>query len=275
MLAASLAVSLSSEVAASEQVPLIAVDLAEPEVPATRSCSVSVPCAACPPHLPGWVPAAIAAGRHDDVAQLVPAYVALPRGISPSRREHGMVARPPLRVRIEPMTLDDIPAVHRIERASFPVPWPDYAFRQEIETNRLAHYLVVRAGSEIVAYGGMWMMVDEAHITTFAVLPEWRRQRHRRAADAGDDAAGGGAAGARGHARGPAVERCRRGSSTQRFGFRPVGIRPRYYSDNGEDALIMTTAPLELGRHAAAGSPRSRAATRTRRSRTTTGEEAP
>ena len=45
------------------------------------------------------------------------------------------------------MTLDDVPDVHRIESASFPVPWPDYAFRQELETNRLAHYLVVRAGA--------------------------------------------------------------------------------------------------------------------------------
>ena len=87
-----------------------------------------------------------------------------------------MVARPPLRVRIEPMTLDDIADVHDIERASFPVPWPTYAFRQELETNRLAHYLVVRAGDQTVAYAGVWLMVDEAHITTFAVLPEWRRR---------------------------------------------------------------------------------------------------
>src|SRR3990170_7984288 len=87
-----------------------------------------------------------------------------------------MVARPPLKVRVEPMRLEDVPAVHRIDRASFRVPWPDYAFRQELQTNRLAHYLVVRAGSQIVAYGGLWLMVDEAHITTFAVLPEWRRR---------------------------------------------------------------------------------------------------
>ena len=86
-----------------------------------------------------------------------------------------VVARPPLRLRVEPMTLDDVPDVHLIERASFPVPWPDYAFRQELQTNRLAHYLIVRALDEAVAYGGLWMMVDEAHITTFAVLPQWRR----------------------------------------------------------------------------------------------------
>ena len=87
-----------------------------------------------------------------------------------------MVARPPLRVRIEPMTVADIPDVHDIERASFPIPWPVYAFRQELETNRMARYLVVRAGDETVAYAGTWLMVDEAHVTTFAVMPNWRRR---------------------------------------------------------------------------------------------------
>ena len=86
-----------------------------------------------------------------------------------------MVARPPLKVRIERMGVDDVPAVHKIESASFPTPWPDYAFRQELQTNRLAHYLIVKVGRETIAYGGLWLMVDEAHITTIAVLPEWRR----------------------------------------------------------------------------------------------------
>ena len=54
-----------------------------------------------------------------------------------------MVARLPLTLRIEPMTVADIEQVHDIERASFPVPWPSYAFRQELESNRMAHYLVV------------------------------------------------------------------------------------------------------------------------------------
>jgi ribosomal-protein-alanine N-acetyltransferase len=141
------------------------------------------------------------------------------------------------------MTVDDVNDVHRIERASFPVPWPDYAFRQEIQTNRLAHYLVVRAGRETIAYGGLWLMVDEAHITTFAVLPQWRRHgvggrlmvEMMRLAQALD-------------ARVVTLEvRLSNGAARslyQQFGFRPVGIRPRYYSDNGEDALIMTTDPL-------------------------------
>ena len=141
------------------------------------------------------------------------------------------------------MTLDDVEDVHRIERASFPVPWPDYAFRQELQTNRLAHYLVVRAADQAVGYAGLWMMVDEAHITTFAVLPQWRRhgvggrllvELMRMARDLGARVATLEVRLSNGPAR----------SLYQRFGFRPVGIRPRYYSDNGEDALIMTTEPL-------------------------------
>lgn len=154
-----------------------------------------------------------------------------------------MVARPPLKVLIERMTTDDIPAVHRIERASFPIPWPEYAFRQELQTNRMAQYLVVKAIDGTVAYGGLWLMVDEAHVTTFAVLPAWRRrgvgarlllEMMRLAADLG----------ARVMTLEVRLSNMPARALYQRFGFRPVGVRPRYYSDNGEDALIMTTAPL-------------------------------
>ena len=154
-----------------------------------------------------------------------------------------MVARPPLKLRIEPMGLEDVADVHRIEAASFPMPWPDYAFRQELQTNRLAHYLVVRAGEETVAYGGLWLLVDEAHITTFAVLPEWRRRGigGRLMVALMDEAL-------RLNARVMTLEvRLSNRPARElyaRFGFKPVGVRPRYYSDNGEDALIMTTDPL-------------------------------
>jgi len=154
-----------------------------------------------------------------------------------------MVARPPLKLRVEPMGLEDVPDVHRIEAASFPMPWPDYAFRQELQTNRLAHYLVVRAGNETVAYGGLWLLVDEAHITTFAVLPEWRRRGiGGRLMVALMDLA------LRLNARVMTLE-VRLSNRPARdlyahFGFKPVGVRPHYYSDNGEDALIMTTEAL-------------------------------
>jgi len=68
-------------------------------------------------------------------------------------------------VRIEPMTVDDLAAVHRIEHASFSKPWPDEAYRSELQANRLASYLVARAGGDLIAFGGIWLMVDEAHVT--------------------------------------------------------------------------------------------------------------
>ncbi len=151
-----------------------------------------------------------------------------------------MVARPPVRVRIEQMTVADIPDVHDIERASFPIPWPAYAFRQELETNRMARYLVVRAGDETVAYAGIWLMVDEAHVTTFAVMPHWRRRgiggRLMLAVLSLAEEVGASVATLEVRLSNVAAR-----NLYQRFGFRPVGVRPRYYSDNGEDALIMTT----------------------------------
>jgi [ribosomal protein S18]-alanine N-acetyltransferase len=155
-----------------------------------------------------------------------------------------MVARPPLKVVIEAMRLGDVEAVQQIEQASFTTPWPANAYRSELMTNRLASYLVARIGEEIVAYGGMWLMVDEAHITTFAVHPAWRRQRLAERLllaflDLARDR----------HAREATLEVRLSNLPARRlyekYGFRPVGLRPRYYSDNNEDALIMTTDPLD------------------------------
>ena len=154
-----------------------------------------------------------------------------------------MVARPPLKIDIAAMRVEDIPAVHAVERASFPVPWPAYAFRQELETNRLARYLVARVAGEVVAYGGIWMMVDEAHVTTFAVLPEHRRAGigSRLLLALMDLAVELAANVATLEVR---ITNADARRLYERFGFRPVGVRPRYYSDNAEDALIMTTEEL-------------------------------
>ena len=155
-----------------------------------------------------------------------------------------MVARPPVTLVIEPMSLDDLEAVQRIEETSFSTPWPANAYRSELMTNRLASYLVGRIDGRLVAYGGMWLMVDEAHITTFAVHPDWRRQRigerlllaffdlarDRRARELTLEVRLSNLAARRLY---------------EKYGFRPVGLRPRYYSDNHEDALIMTTEPID------------------------------
>ena len=154
-----------------------------------------------------------------------------------------MVARPPVRLVIEPMGLDDLPAVHAIEQASFISPWPPHAYQSELESNRMAHYLVARLGGRVVAYGGMWLMVDEAHITTFAVHHDVRRQRiGERLLLAFLDLA------IDRHAHEATLEVRLSNLPARRlyekYGFRPVGLRPRYYSDDNEDALIMTTLPL-------------------------------
>jgi ribosomal-protein-alanine N-acetyltransferase len=142
------------------------------------------------------------------------------------------------------MTFQDLPAVHAIERASFTVPWPDDAYRNELSTNRLASYVVARAEDAVVGFAGLWVMVDEAHITTFAVDPRWRRQGvgerlllalldlavARRAREATLEVR---------------LSNMPARRLYEKYGFRPVGIRPRYYSDNGEDALIMTTDALD------------------------------
>jgi ribosomal-protein-alanine N-acetyltransferase len=142
------------------------------------------------------------------------------------------------------MRLDDLPAIHAIELASFSAPWPPHAYRSELESNRLAHYLVARVGDTVVAYGGMWLMVDEAHITTFAVHPAWRRQRigERLLLAFLDLAIDRGAHEATLEVR---LSNLAARKLYEKYGFRPVGLRPRYYSDNGEDALIMTTTPLD------------------------------
>ena len=155
-----------------------------------------------------------------------------------------MVARPELSVLVSPMELADVASVEAIELASFSAPWPPNAYLTELQTNRLAHYMMIRVGSRIVGYAGLWLMVDEAHVTTFAIHPDWRRRRlgerlllalldvalDRRAAEATLEVRLSNLAARRLY---------------EKFGFRPVGIRPRYYTDNNEDALIMTTDRLD------------------------------
>ncbi|MGZ8502478.1 MAG: ribosomal protein S18-alanine N-acetyltransferase [Candidatus Limnocylindrales bacterium] len=155
-----------------------------------------------------------------------------------------MVARPPLKVVIGPMLVADVGAVQAIEQASFSAPWPPNAYLTELQTNRLAHYMVVRVGDSVVGYAGLWLMVDEAHITTFAIHPDWRRRHlgerlllalldialERRAAEATLEVR---------------LSNLPARRLYEKSGFRPVGIRPRYYTDNNEDALIMTTERLD------------------------------
>jgi len=141
------------------------------------------------------------------------------------------------------MVFADIAAVHEIERLSFSAPWPRYAFEQELSGNRLARYLVARAGDTVVAFAGVWLMVDDAHVTTFGVHPQWRRRGigQQLLLAVADEAR---ALGARRLTLEVRVSNTAAQSLYERFGFEIVGRRPAYYTDDGEDAYIMTTPPL-------------------------------
>jgi len=146
-------------------------------------------------------------------------------------------------VEIADMTLSDVDAVQAVEQASFPVPWPANAFRHELTQNRNARYVVARSGERIVGYGGLWLMVDEAHITTFAVHPDNRRQRigERLLQRLFEVAAAMSAEWLTLEVRASNLGAQR---LYEKYGFRRAGVRRRYYSDNNEDALIMWTERL-------------------------------
>ena len=138
---------------------------------------------------------------------------------------------------------DDIDGVQDVERTSFPVPWPANAFRHELTQNKNARYLVAREGGRIVGYAGLWLMVDEAHITTFAVHPDHRRRRigERMLVRIFELAAALNAEWLTLEVR---ASNLAAQKLYEKYGFRRAGVRRRYYSDNNEDALIMWTERL-------------------------------
>ena len=147
-------------------------------------------------------------------------------------------------IEIAPLRIEHLAEMQEIENESFDAPWPGGAYRSELTTNRLAHYLGGRRDGVLVGFGGIWLMVDEAHITTIAVRPS------ERGHGVGTElllallvaARAGGAERATLDVR---VSNTGAQRLYQRFGFRHVGRRVRYYDDNGEDALIFTTPPLD------------------------------
>ena len=83
-----------------------------------------------------------------------------------------MTMAPPVTIR--PMTLDDIPVVLDLERATFPQPWSEGIFRDELSLDDRV-YLVARANGDLVGFAGLMLILDDAHVTTLAVKPDGRR----------------------------------------------------------------------------------------------------
>ena len=142
---------------------------------------------------------------------------------------------------VREMQLEDIPAVMDIDRDAFPNPWPENTYRYELRKNPAAHLFVIqtREPPKVVGVGGYWLIIDEAHISTFAVHPEWRYRGVGKVLLASmlRQAAALGAL--------SAMLEVRAGNAAAQalyagFGFHPVGIRKGYYKNNGEDAVLMT-----------------------------------
>ncbi len=208
-----------------------------------------------------------------------------------------------MRFRVEPMRIEHIPAVGTIERRCFTQPWPSNAYRKEIQSNRMAHYFVVRRVDEqspngvesgtlapvtavaassasptsisgddgllgrlarlfrgptedepstaieaqlprIAGYAGLWLMTDEAHVTTIAVDPEYQGHGIGELLLLGllDRAK---QIGARKLTLEVRVTNHVAQALYRKYTFKEMGRRPRYYSDNGEDALVMWTDPID------------------------------
>ncbi len=146
---------------------------------------------------------------------------------------------------IRRMTVEDVPAVAKLDQISFSLPWPEHAFRYEVTDNRISRCWVGQAeDGRVVAELVLWLIMDEAHIATIAVLPEFRRQGigARILIEALQGAYADGARWAF-----LEVRAGNHGAQAmyQKFGFKVTGRRPKYYKDNGEDAILMTLDHLE------------------------------
>jgi [ribosomal protein S18]-alanine N-acetyltransferase len=146
---------------------------------------------------------------------------------------------------IRRMELEDIPAVHEIDLLSFSLPWPERSFRFELTENPVSRGWVAEVDQKIAAMLVLWFIVDEAHVATIAVHPDFRRQgigeqillQALRAA----------------HAEGAqrAFLEVRAGNAAaqamyKKYGFEVAGVRRGYYQDNDEDALLMNLEKFDF-----------------------------
>jgi len=137
-----------------------------------------------------------------------------------------------------PMKSEHLNGVTEIENQSFPTPWSKMAFYHEVVSNDFAFYVVALKGDRVAGYAGMWVILDEGHITTLAVHPFYRRQ------------------GLGAKLMHELIDEAKRRRCTKmtlevrpsnhsalelytKTGFISYGVRPRYYADTGEDAVIM------------------------------------
>lgn len=141
-------------------------------------------------------------------------------------------------VKFRKMTIADIDAVYEIEHSSFSLPWTKEAFFYEMLDNQHAYYLLAETADGIVGFCGLWIIMDECHVTNIAILPEHRGKKlgEKLMRAAMDTAKEKGAKAMTLEAR---VSNTPARNLYEKLGFKNGGIRKSYYSDNFEDAIVM------------------------------------
>lgn len=144
----------------------------------------------------------------------------------------------PTSVHFRPLVVADIPSIVEIEQLSFATPWTEEAFHNELKHNPQACYTVAEHRGRVVAYCGMWLIIDEAHVTNIAVHPQFRGKR------IGDMLLAYVMALAKVNGMLKMTLEVRPSNKVainlyEKYGFVHQGTRPRYYRDNDEDAWIM------------------------------------
>jgi [ribosomal protein S18]-alanine N-acetyltransferase len=136
------------------------------------------------------------------------------------------------------MKEEDIDQILEVEHASFTTPWSREAFYNELHNNRFAFYIVLEENEKILGYCGAWIVIDEAHVTNIAILPEFRGRKlgeallQKMMSMARE-------MGAKSMTLEVRVTNHVAQSLYRKLGFQDGGIRKNYYSDNQEDGLVM------------------------------------
>lgn len=141
------------------------------------------------------------------------------------------------------MQREDVPRVMEVERECFPTPWHESAYMTEL-SNRSAYYVVACVDDQIIGYAGMWVIMDEAHITTLGVARDARSRKVGEQLLVGllDESIRRGA-------RRATLEVRQSNEVAQnlyrKYGFSPAALRRGYYTDNHENAVVMWVDNLQ------------------------------
>ena len=141
-------------------------------------------------------------------------------------------------VKIRPLEEADVDALCEIEKLCFAMPWSKESIMHDLKENICARYLVLTVDGVVAAYAGVWLVIDEGHITNIAVHPDYRRRGY------GESILRALIALCKENCMGLMTLEVRRSNAAaqalyHKIGFIDVGYRKRYYEDNREDALIM------------------------------------